>query len=277
MMATETLSDLDPVAKDKSYIKVNEVIVSSVLRLKELYPIRLILDLASGTGLITKTIFSRARGLGIEPSIVCIDFDIEALKTARANFANDRAAMIAGRAQNLPVRGQFDLVFFCNSIHMLDHEDKAAALGEINRVLRPGGHLVLSTSYYDGCYPEETKRFYLNWVKKALSNLSSKNPNRERGERVAAMDWLNAEQYAELLERSGFRIAGLKHRKATLSLRTFGAISEYKDFAMGALRAVEKDSKAASQALKDAILPAFRASGLRRVSRNWLEIVAQKA
>ncbi|MFQ5878569.1 MAG: class I SAM-dependent methyltransferase [Dehalococcoidia bacterium] len=275
-MAINVLSDLDPVARDRSYIRVNEKLVGRVLRFKELYPIRMILDLACGTGLITKLLLQRARALGLEPRVVCLDLDLEALRTARDELDKGHTAMVGGQAQDLPLTGRFDLVLFCNSIHMLERQDKETAVREIHRVLRPGGHLVVNTSYYEGCYPKETKRFYVTWVKKALAILNAKLPNREKGQRVAAMDWLTPEEYRNLLEANGFRIFYLNNRCAKLAQNSFRAISEYRDFAMGALRAVERDSKAASQALKETLGPAFRSSGLRRLSRNWLEIVAQK-
>lgn len=275
-MATDTLSDLDPVAKDRSYIRVNERLVARILRLKELQPLRLVLDLASGTGLITKILLRRAREMGLELRAVCLDLDLEALRTARSELDREHTTMVGGQAQDIPLRGPFDLVFFCNSIHMLERKDKERAVREVHRVLRPGGHLVVSTSYYEGCYPEETKRFYVVWVKKALAILNARLPNREKGQRVAAMDWLAPEEYRQLLEANGFQVCQLENRFAYLAQNTYRAISEYRDFALGALRAVERDSKAASLALKQALGPAFRASGLRRLSRNWLEIVARK-
>jgi hypothetical protein len=159
---------------------------------------------------------------------------------------------------------------------MLDHQAKEKAVRDIHRILRDGGHLVISTSYYEGCYPDETKKFYMHWVKNALAIMNRKLPNREKGERVAAMDWLTPEQYAELLERNGFRISNLENHPTALPQNFFRAISEYRDFALGALRAAEHDAKAASEALKQAIRPAFHASGIQRCTRNWLEISARK-
>lgn len=275
-MATNVLSDLDPVAKDRSYIRINEGLMVRILRLRELQPLRLVLDLASGTGLITKILLQRAREMGLELRAVCLDLDLEALRTAHSELDSERTAMVGGQAQDLPLRGPFDLVFFCNSIHMLARRDKERAVQEIHRVLRPGGHLVVSTTYYDGCYPEETKRLYMVWVKKALAILNARLPNREKGQRVAAMDWLAPEEYRQLLEANGFQVCQLDNRFAYLAQNTLRAISEYRDFALGALRAVERDSQAASLALREALGPAFRSLGLRRLPRNWLEIVARK-
>ncbi len=275
-MVAEVVSGLDPVAKVKSYVKLNEDLVERMLRFKEIHPLQLVLDLACGTGLITRILLKETEAMGLETKVVDLDMDMEALQTARGDLDPTRTDMVAAQAQDLPLRGDFDLVFFCNSIHMLGHNAKEKAVRDIHRILRDGGHLVISTSYYEGCYPEETRRFYMHWVKNALAIMNHKLPNREKGERVAAMDWLTPEQYAELLERNGFQISYLENHPAALPQNFFRAISEYRDFALGALRAAEHDAKAASEALKQAIRPAFHASGIQRCTRNWLEIAARK-
>jgi SAM-dependent methyltransferase len=275
-MVVDAVSGLDPVAKVKSYVKLNEDLVERILRLKDLHPLRLVLDLACGTGLISKLFLKQAEAMELDTNVVCLDMDMESLQTAKSELNNERTGMIAAVAQALPLKTGFDLVFFCNSIHMLDHEAKEKAVQDIHRVLRDGGHLVISTSYYEGCYPEETKKFYMNWVKNAIAIMNRKLPNREKGERVAAMDWLTPEQYADLLERNGFQVSYLDNHAAVLPQNFFRAISEYRDFAIGALRAAERDAKAASTALKQAVRPAFQASGIRLCRRNWLEIAARK-
>lgn len=275
-MVAEVVSGLDPVAKVKSYVKLNEELVERILRLKDIFPLHRVLDLACGTGLISRILLEETKRAGMDTKVVGVDFDLEALLTAKSELDPERSDMIAAQAQDLPLRGEFDMVFFCNSIHMLDHEAKEKAVKDVYRILRDDGHLVISTSYYEGCYPEETKRFYMHWVKNALSIMNKKLPNREKGERVAAMDWLTPEQYAELLERNGFQVSYMDNHPAALPQNFFRAISEYRDFALGALRAAEHDAKAASDALKQAIRPAFQASGIQRCTRNWLEIAARK-
>jgi SAM-dependent methyltransferase len=99
-----------------------------------------ILDLAAGTGLVTRELIGRAgRVVAVEP-----DERMRAVLAARC----PEAEVLAGRGEDIPLPGaSVDAVVISAAWHWLD---PALAVPEITRVLQPGGHLgVLWTSRDD--------------------------------------------------------------------------------------------------------------------------------
>jgi SAM-dependent methyltransferase len=99
-----------------------------------------ILDLAAGTGLVTRELAGRARRVvAVEP-----DERMRAVLAARCPGAE----VLAGRGEDIPLPdASVDAVVISAAWHWLD---PALAVPEITRVLRPGGHLgVLWTSRDD--------------------------------------------------------------------------------------------------------------------------------
>lgn len=99
-----------------------------------------ILDLAAGTGLVTRELTGRARRVvAVEP-----DERMRAVLAARC----PEAEVLAGRGEDIPLPdASVDAVVISAAWHWLD---PARAVPEITRVLRPGGHLgVLWTSRDD--------------------------------------------------------------------------------------------------------------------------------
>jgi SAM-dependent methyltransferase len=92
-----------------------------------------ILDLAAGTGLQNRALARRGAEL------VAVEPDIEMLGRLRARSPGVLA--VAGRGEQIPLRdGAVDLVVCATAWHWLHTAD---AVGEVGRVLRPGGHLAL--------------------------------------------------------------------------------------------------------------------------------------
>lgn len=97
-----------------------------------------VLDVACGTGVLA---CAAAERVGPDGAVTGLDPNDEMLAVARGKSA--RIEWQDGRAESLPfaeasfdrVASQFGLMFF---------EDKAAGLGEMMRVLRPGGRLVVA-------------------------------------------------------------------------------------------------------------------------------------
>ena len=97
-----------------------------------------VLDVASGEGYGSALIGQTAR------SVVGVDLDAAAVQFANENYLTDRVSFRRGNATALPIADvSVDVVISFETIeHLADH---AAFLGEVRRVLRPGGLLVLSS------------------------------------------------------------------------------------------------------------------------------------
>jgi len=98
-----------------------------------------VLECACGTGLLSQVIAGKCRAL------TATDFSGKMLERAKKNcmaFDNVTFALADITALNYP-EGSFDKVVAGNVIHLLDEPLKA--LGELNRVCRDGGCLIIPT------------------------------------------------------------------------------------------------------------------------------------
>ncbi len=91
------------------------------------------------------------------------------------------------------------------------------------------------------------------------------------------MEWLNAENYRDIVIAAGFKIVEMRERRVNLSQSSVRAISTYKEFAKGALHATDEDAEAASLALQVTVRQTFRDLKMKFLPRNWLEMIAVKA
>jgi SAM-dependent methyltransferase len=92
-----------------------------------------VVDLAAGPGTATRQL--RARGA----NVVAVDPGLPMIARLRARTGD--ATAVVGRAEQLPLRDQVaDLVCCATAWHWMAVE---AALAEVRRVVRPGGHLAL--------------------------------------------------------------------------------------------------------------------------------------
>jgi SAM-dependent methyltransferase len=104
---------------------------------------RAILDLAAGTGVVTRELIGRApRVVAVEP-----DERMRAVLTARC----PQAEVLAGRGEDIPLPdASVDAVVISAAWHWLD---PGRAVPEITRVLRVGGRLGVMWNYRDGRVP----------------------------------------------------------------------------------------------------------------------------
>jgi len=98
-----------------------------------------ILDVASGTGMVAFALVEHAPGC----EVVGIDQSDAMLGVARARAGsrgNGRVSFVSGEAEQLPFPdGTFDALSFTYLLRYVD--DPAATVGELARVLRPGGRI----------------------------------------------------------------------------------------------------------------------------------------
>jgi demethylmenaquinone methyltransferase/2-methoxy-6-polyprenyl-1,4-benzoquinol methylase len=97
-----------------------------------------VLDVATGTGMVAAELLARA-----ECSVVGVDQSAEMLAGARARFAGverSRVELIEGQAEALPFAdASFDALTFTYLLRYV--EDPASTVGELARVVRPGGRV----------------------------------------------------------------------------------------------------------------------------------------
>ncbi len=104
-----------------------------------------VLDLATGTGALAAALLSQR----CEPpaELIAIDRSVPMLERARGRLAafegRCRIRVLAADARALPVpSASLDLVTSGYVLHLLEHQDARAVLGEVRRVLRSGGRMV---------------------------------------------------------------------------------------------------------------------------------------
>ena len=121
-----------------------------------------VLDLGSGPGLDA---LLASKQVGATGRVIGIDMTPEMLERARATAAKARAANVEfrqGRLESLPVEsGTVDAVTSNCVINLVP--DKAAVFGEISRVLKPGGRVVVSDFVLDRPLPDAVARDVFAW------------------------------------------------------------------------------------------------------------------
>ena len=101
-----------------------------------------VLDVGSGSGYLARI---AAGEVGASGSVLGVDASAEMVAYSRRTVAAPSCRFEVGTAQSLPCAdGEFDVVLSSFVIHHLPDEDQAAAIGEMRRVLRPGGRLLLA-------------------------------------------------------------------------------------------------------------------------------------
>jgi 2-polyprenyl-3-methyl-5-hydroxy-6-metoxy-1,4-benzoquinol methylase len=106
----------------------------------------LALDLAIGEGGFVELL---VQYLGCYAGIVGADADGSAVEVAGQRFDRGEIAFVQMEGERLGfVEGSFDTVTISASLHHL--ADIPPVLAEVERVLRPGGHLVLAEMHRDG-------------------------------------------------------------------------------------------------------------------------------
>ncbi len=234
-----------------------------------------IVDLACGNGGVTRLILDRLRGarnsvvIGIDHSSEMLKQAMEELNDAR----NTAVQFVQSKVENLSdsVKDSVDTVIFCNAIHYVS--DKQMLLTEISKTLKPGGKLAFNTAFFDGAHPPETNLFARKWMMKAVRTLRREyGLTPSRGDKVESRRQLTPEDYRQLLEENGFKIAEQEIDTVQVPIEGWLDISSFSDFISGVMPGVPLDK--ASAALKSGINQTFEEMKVTHMPRNWLKIVA---
>ena len=263
------------------YTEINRSLVHQALKSLAKRPANAtltIVDMACGTGAVTRLIAQEVERQKRQARIIGVDPSAEALRRAQKGMdvMGARAEFIQGEAKDLPYIVQnADAAFFCNAIHLLP--DKLAAFQLMASILAPGGIFACNSGFYDGTYVEGTERFYRLWTSRAVRWLRKEHPevHLSREAKAMAMQWLNADEYINQLKQGGFARVEAFHEVGCISMDAWRDLGQYWLFIEGALPGVPLPLGAA--ALEAAVYQAGQELGITETPRNWLQLIAYKA
>ena len=236
-----------------------------------------IVDMACGTGAVTRLIAEELAHRGRRVRIIAVDPSADALRLAqrRNEEMGIEASFFEGVADELPtlVR-EADAAFFCNAIHLI--AEKRATFRQMAAILAPGGVFACMSAFYQGTSDESTIRFSRLWIRRAVQWLRKAHPDvrLSREAKAVAMQWLTPEEYSSLLQESGFRQVDAVQELVMLSQDGLRDLGQYWLFIQGALPGGPLALGAA--ALGATVHETCQELGMAEVPRMWLQLVARK-
>lgn len=236
-----------------------------------------IVDMACGTGAVTRLIAEELVRQGRQGRIIAVDPSADALRLAQQNIdkTGTDVTYIQGEADELSVLVQeADAAFFCNAIHLI--AQKGATFRQMAAILAPGGVFAFNSAFYQGSSDERTLRFSRLWIRRAVQWLRQAHPDvrLSREAKAVATQWLTPEEYSGLLGESGFCQVETVQDLVMLSPDGLRDLGHYWLFIQGALPGAPLALGAA--ALGATVYQACQEVGLTEVPRMWLQIIAQK-
>lgn len=275
-----SLFSFEPFAAHPFYTAVNRSLVRRALASlgsrPENAPLTIV-DLACGTGAITRLIAEELRGQTHPVRLVAVDPSIEAIQSAQKQMEQSTfpVEFFQGNAADLPrLVSSADAAFFGNAIHLL--LDKGAAFRHLAAILAPGGILACNSAFYEGTSTAETLRFGRLWVRRAVGWLRQEHPGVRfaREAKTVALQWLTPAMYEGLLNASGFGRVEITQELVMMSVDGLRDLGRYGLFIEGALPGVPLAWGAA--ALGATVYQTAQELALTDVPRLWLQIIAAK-
>ncbi len=241
-----------------------------------------IIDMACGTGAVTRLIAEELASQKRQACIIGIDPSAEALRRAQKGMEDwqvkgleMKVDFIQGEVSDLPnIVQNADAAFFCNAIHLIP--DKLSAFRLIAGILAPDGIFACNSAFYNGTYVEGTERFYRLWTRRAVGWLRKEHPevHLSREAKATAMQQLDREGYICLLKEGGFCRVDVVEEQAMMTIDSYRDIGQYWLFIEGALPGIPLALGA--EALGISAYQAGEELGLKEIPRNWLQIIAHK-
>lgn len=141
------------------------------LRLARAAPGETVLEIGPGTGWALRRL---SRAVGRDGLVCGVDISPGMLAVAREKLLGRSALLALGDAAALPATSErFDLVFTSFVLELIPTEEIPTVLGEVMRVLRPGGRLVVVSLSRES--PNLVTRLY-EWGHKRLPRLLDCRP-----------------------------------------------------------------------------------------------------
>jgi ubiquinone/menaquinone biosynthesis C-methylase UbiE len=235
-----------------------------------------LVDMACGTGAITRLIAEELARQGRQARILAVDPSADALRRAQKSLEvlGAEADFFQGEAADLPtfVR-EADAAFFCNAIHLI--AEKGTTFRQMAAILAPGGVFACNSAFYQGSSDESTIRFSRLWIRRAVQWLRKAHPGvrLSREAKAIAMQWLAPEEYSSLLRESGFSQVETVQERVMMSQDGIRDLGHYRLFIQGALPGVPLALGAA--ALGTTVYQVCQELGMAEVPRMWLQIIAR--
>ncbi len=265
------------------YTEINRSLVRHALEHLALRPTDkplTIVDMACGTGAVTRLIAEELARQGRQARLVAVDPSPDALRYARRDmeevWQGIQADFYQGEAADLPtlVRDA-DAAFFCNAIHLV--ADKRATFRHMAAILASGGIFACNSAFFMGANIENTPtlRFSRLWIRRAVQWLRKAHPEVHLSrEKAVATQWLTPEEYSSLIEEGGFCSVEVIQEQVIMSLDSMRDLGNYWLFIEGALPGAPVALGAA--ALSATVYQASEELGMNEVPRMWLQIIARK-
>ena len=121
-----------------------------------------VLDLVSGGGI---DVFLAANKVGESGKVIGVDMTEEMIENAKKNASKgnyNNVQFKMGEIENLPIENDSIDVIISNCVINLT-PDKLVAYKEANRVLKPGGRILVSDLVTKGDIPDEIRRNFQAW------------------------------------------------------------------------------------------------------------------
>jgi len=176
-----------------------------------------VLDLCTGTGDFVLELAFKASQSSLKTELTGFDFSSEMLKEARQKYHELRMGISIpdiqfeeGDAAEMPFQdGYFDSLGITFGIRNLVYANTSATrhLSEINRVLRPGGQLVVLESCRPGCPLWKVfNDFYLRFILPYLGGLISGNLKAYQYLARSSKNYYSIREMGMILEAAGFNM-----------------------------------------------------------------------
>lgn len=190
----------------------------AIAQLKELKP-KTILDVATGTGDVA------LEAMSLKPEkIIGIDISVGMLELGKQKIAkrqlSDKIEMVVGDSENLPFEdNKFDAVTVAFGVR--NFENLLKGLKEINRVLRPGGKLVVLEFSQPKAFPvKQLYWFYFNNILPLFGKMLSKDDSAYTYLPESVKAFPDGADFLNVMTKAGFQ-------SNTSKTLTFGISSIY--------------------------------------------------